>query len=100
MKDNSFVVQGSANFASGASVFPTHTFNNANYWVDVVFAETIVDTTLAISNINVTVVDGSSSQIKAETVSGDMTLDLDVSLLTKPFKLEQLARKVAEVLNR
>ncbi|OLD19649.1 MAG: hypothetical protein AUJ01_05595 [Acidobacteria bacterium 13_1_40CM_3_65_5] len=66
-------------FKYGASVFPTQSFNDTNYWVDVVFAEAIVDATpLGISNIGVTVIDGSTAAITWRT-SKDATSRIDYS---------------------
>ena len=70
---------GNGVFSYGASVFPTHTFNNTNYWVDVVFAETIADSTpLTISGVSVSVIDGSTAAI-TWTTSKDATSRIDYS---------------------
>src|SRR5262249_36155159 len=58
---------GNGLFSYGASVFPTQTFAGTNYWVDVVFAETVADATLAISDVNVTVLNNSSASVTWKT---------------------------------
>ena len=70
---------GNGVFTYGASVFPTHTFNNVNYWVDVVFAETIADQLpVTISGVSVRVIDGSTATV-TWTTSRDATSRIDYS---------------------
>ncbi|PYR88034.1 MAG: hypothetical protein DMF84_29665 [Acidobacteria bacterium] len=59
---------GNGMFAYGESQFPTGTFNGTNYWVDVVFASTIADSTPpVISRIKSTIVDSSRVTISWTT---------------------------------
>jgi hypothetical protein len=54
------VAGGNGVFAYGESQFPTGTFNGTNYWVDVVFAASVVDNTPpVISRIKSTILDSS-----------------------------------------
>src|SRR5262249_956635 len=51
---------GNSLFGYGVSQFPTQTFNGTNYWVDVVFSPSLVDTTPpVISKIKSTIIDSS-----------------------------------------
>jgi hypothetical protein len=62
------VAGGNGVFAYGESQFPTGTFNGTNYWVDVVFASTIADSTPpVISRIKATIVDSSRVTISWTT---------------------------------
>ena len=70
---------GNGVYTYGPTAFPSHLSSHANYWVDVVFAQTTIDTTdLDISNINVTVLDGSTATI-TWTTSRDATSRIDYS---------------------
>src|SRR5262249_56470924 len=73
------VAGGNGVFKGGVSGFPTGSFRNTNYWVDVVFAETTVDSNpLTITNINVQVLDGSNAIVTWAT-SKDATSRIDYS---------------------
>ncbi|PYR88036.1 MAG: hypothetical protein DMF84_29675 [Acidobacteria bacterium] len=62
------VAGGNGVFAYGSSQFPTSTFNATNYWVDVVFASTVADSTPpVISQIKATIVDSSRVTITWNT---------------------------------
>jgi len=62
------VAGGNGVFAYGGSQFPTNTFNGTNYWADVVFASTVVDSTPpAISRVKATIVDSSRVTITWNT---------------------------------
>src|SRR4051794_1563045 len=55
---------GNGVFTPGGTAFPTQTFNANNYWVDVVFAASLSDTTApAISAIKATIVDSARETI-------------------------------------
>ena len=55
-------------FAIGASAFPSSSFHATNYWVDVDFAESVVDASAPIiSRINATAIDGSTAVISWTT---------------------------------
>jgi Domain of unknown function (DUF4082)/Bacterial Ig-like domain (group 3)/Bacterial Ig-like domain/Bacterial Ig domain len=41
---------GNGVYAAGASAFPTNTYNSNNYWVDVVFTQTLGQTTTALAS--------------------------------------------------
>ena len=71
---------GNGLFSYGASVFPTRNFKASNYWVDVVFAETVADEPPPdISSINVVVIDGSTATVTWKTNS-DATSRIDYSI--------------------
>src|SRR6185436_1714290 len=52
---------GNGVYRYGSSAFPSTTFNATNYYVDVVFAETVIDTGLEISDVNASVLSSSSA---------------------------------------
>ncbi|OLE12665.1 MAG: hypothetical protein AUI36_40145, partial [Cyanobacteria bacterium 13_1_40CM_2_61_4] len=59
---------GNGVFGYGASAFPTTSFHAANYWVDVTFAQSVIDDTPPlISGINVTALDGSTAVVTWRT---------------------------------
>jgi hypothetical protein len=59
---------GNGVYRYGPSAFPSNSFNAQNYYVDVSFAETIIDSTpLAISEINAGANDGSTAVITWKT---------------------------------
>jgi hypothetical protein len=71
---------GNGVYASGQSAFPTNSFRDSNYWVDVVFSDATVDPTpLAISNINVQLLDGSNAIVTWNT-SKNATSRIDYSI--------------------
>ncbi len=62
------VAGGNGVFAYGESQFPSGTFNGTNYWVDVVFASSIADSTPpVISKVKATIVDSSRVTISWST---------------------------------
>src|SRR3954447_322130 len=62
------VAGGNGVFAYGESQFPTSTFNSTNYWVDVVFASSVVDSNPpVISRVKATIVDSSRVTISWTT---------------------------------
>jgi hypothetical protein len=79
---------GNGVFKSGTTTFPVSSFNNANYWVDVVFAETIANANqLTISNIQVQVLDGSNAVV-SWTTNKDTTSRIDYT--TDPMMTQGL----------
>jgi hypothetical protein len=70
---------GNGVYSYGTSTFPTHSTNSVNYWVDVVFGQTTIDASpLDITDIKVTVIDGSRAGI-TWTTSRDATSRIDYS---------------------
>jgi hypothetical protein len=70
---------GNGVYRYGGSAFPSNTFNGTNYFVDVVFAETVVDSSqLVISNINASAIDGSNAVVSWKT-SKPATSGIDYS---------------------
>jgi hypothetical protein len=70
---------GNGLFAYGVSQFPTNTFNATNYWVDVVFAPTLEDSTPpVISLVKSTIVDSSRVTI-TWTTNEDATSKIQYS---------------------
>src|SRR5262249_28982167 len=64
----SLIAGGNGLFISGASAFPTQTFRDTNYWVDVVFSPTTADTTPpTISNLRARTIDSAKGSISWTT---------------------------------
>ncbi|HTH07237.1 MAG TPA: DUF4082 domain-containing protein, partial [Ilumatobacteraceae bacterium] len=61
-------VGGNGVFSVGDSAFPANTFNGANYWVDVVFATSTVDSTPPVlTNLRAKTIDSSKVQVSWST---------------------------------
>ena len=59
---------GNGVFSAGAMAFPTNTFNGNNYWVDVVFAQSLEDVTApVISAVKATTIDSSRVTVQWTT---------------------------------
>ncbi|HXT31510.1 MAG TPA: N,N-dimethylformamidase beta subunit family domain-containing protein, partial [Vicinamibacterales bacterium] len=87
----SAVSGGNGLFAYGATQFPTQTFNATNYWVDVVFAPSLDDSTPpVISQIKSTILDSSRVTITwttNEDATSKIQYSTDPDLLTSTSSL-------------
>src|SRR4051812_10764504 len=64
----SLLAAGNGVFAVGESVFPTQTFRDTNYWVDIAFSSTNTDTTApTIENLRDTTIDSSKVRVSWTT---------------------------------
>ena len=92
------VANGNGVFAYGTSQFPTQTFNASNYWVDVVFATSLVDNTPpVISRIKSTIIDSARVTISwttDEEATSKVQYSTDASILADSTVLPPDTRTV------